>query len=322
MNVDPKQIARMITEDPDEVAPNDHFDDFEDEYTDAPYGYDEQGDALTRAGRPWTPELFAPNRLIFNGDMIVDYNDDPNLFTQIRQKMDAGAPQGSSWFDPIPNRAEAEAYEVLTAKEFYDYLLGKRGDPRSGEKGVWQGFETDTLIQNGLPEDKVRNEQLKIDPKKIARMITEDPDVAPSDHFDDFEDEYEDEDAGPICDTCGIRYNQNSPNHQYPGLIYSEVVRLSEILCASGYPCSRPFFNGRAFGDPVLPNMPSDADDLPDLGFGNVNDGMGGPAILPYCACGSGKVYKKCCRDQWKFCSSDCAREQRDKLKIEIEHNS
>ena len=97
---------------------------------------------------------------------------------------------------------------------------------------------------------------MNIDPEKIARMITEDPDeVVPSDHFDDFEDEYEDEDAGPICDTCGIRYNQNSPNHQYPGLIYSEVVRLSEILCASGYPCSRPYFNGRAFGDPVLPNM-------------------------------------------------------------------
>jgi hypothetical protein len=84
--------------------------------------------------------------------MIVDSSDDPNLFAQIRQKMDAGAHQGSSWFDPISNRAEAEAYEVLTAKEFYDYLLGKRGDPRSGEKDVWQGFETDTLIQNGLPE--------------------------------------------------------------------------------------------------------------------------------------------------------------------------
>jgi hypothetical protein len=35
---------------------------------------------------------------------------------------------------------------------------------------------------------------MKIDPEKIARMITEDPDeVAPSDHFDDFEDEYEDD---------------------------------------------------------------------------------------------------------------------------------
>ena len=32
MEIDPKQIARMITEDPDEVAPSDHFDDFEDEY--------------------------------------------------------------------------------------------------------------------------------------------------------------------------------------------------------------------------------------------------------------------------------------------------
>ena len=46
-----------------------------------------------------------------------------------------------------------------------------------------------------------------------------------------------------------------------------------------------------------------------------------GTVILPYCACGSGKVYKKCCRENWSFCSSDCAREQRDKLKIEIERN-
>jgi hypothetical protein len=32
MNIDPKKIARMITEDPNEVVPSDHFDDFEDEY--------------------------------------------------------------------------------------------------------------------------------------------------------------------------------------------------------------------------------------------------------------------------------------------------
>tara|TARA_R110000751_G_scaffold93925_2_gene183319 strand:- start:324 stop:818 length:495 start_codon:yes stop_codon:yes gene_type:complete len=31
-DVDPKKIAKMISEDPDEVAPDDHFDDFEDEY--------------------------------------------------------------------------------------------------------------------------------------------------------------------------------------------------------------------------------------------------------------------------------------------------
>jgi len=32
MNIDPKKIARMISEDPNEVAPSDHFDDTEDEY--------------------------------------------------------------------------------------------------------------------------------------------------------------------------------------------------------------------------------------------------------------------------------------------------
>ena len=163
---------------------------------------------------------------------------------------------------------------------------------------------------------------MNVDPKKIARMITEDPDeVNP---LDDIEDRYEDPNAGPICDVCGIRYNQAFAYHQYPGLIYSEVVRLSEILCASGYPCSRPFFNGRAFGDPVLPNMPSDADDLPaDNPLDDIRDEYAevGTVILPYCACGSGKVYKKCCRENWSFCSSDCAREQRDKLKIEIERN-
>ena len=162
---------------------------------------------------------------------------------------------------------------------------------------------------------------MNIDPKKIARMISEDPDeVAPGDHFDDTEDEYIDPDTGPICDICGIRYNPNrrdiDKNHRF---VFSEIWRLSEILCANGYPCSRRFYNQHAFGDPILPNVPSDADDLPDIGFGNVNDGMGGPAILPYCACGSGKVYKKCCRKNWSFCSSSCAREQLDKLKIEIE---
>ena len=34
MNIDPKKIARMITEDPNEIAPSDHFDDTEDEYID------------------------------------------------------------------------------------------------------------------------------------------------------------------------------------------------------------------------------------------------------------------------------------------------
>jgi len=36
MNIDPKQIARMISEDPDEVVPSDHFDDTEDEYVAEP----------------------------------------------------------------------------------------------------------------------------------------------------------------------------------------------------------------------------------------------------------------------------------------------
>ena len=34
MNIDPQKIARMISEDPNEVAPGDHFDDTEDEYMD------------------------------------------------------------------------------------------------------------------------------------------------------------------------------------------------------------------------------------------------------------------------------------------------
>jgi len=48
---------------------------------------------------------------------------------------------------------------------------------------------------------------MKIDPKKIARMISEDPNVAPDDHFDDTEDEYVDEewsgDSTP-CYKCKI----------------------------------------------------------------------------------------------------------------------
>ena len=40
MKIDPKQIARMITEDPDEIAPSDHFDDTEDEYVDEEWSGD------------------------------------------------------------------------------------------------------------------------------------------------------------------------------------------------------------------------------------------------------------------------------------------
>jgi hypothetical protein len=36
MTIDPKQIARMITEDPNEVVPSNHFDDTEDEYEEVP----------------------------------------------------------------------------------------------------------------------------------------------------------------------------------------------------------------------------------------------------------------------------------------------
>jgi len=111
---------------------------------------------------------------------------------------------------------------------------------------------------------------MKIDPKKIAKLISEDPNVAPDDHFDDFEDEYIDPDAEDAvdmaeCGNCGIEFNPNtqelSMDNEELNHIYSEVNRLSDILYTSGY-------------------------------YG------------------------------WWFCSSSCAREQRDKLKIEIEHNS
>ena len=36
MTIDPQKIARMISEDPNEVVPSDHFDDTEDEYVDEP----------------------------------------------------------------------------------------------------------------------------------------------------------------------------------------------------------------------------------------------------------------------------------------------
>jgi len=36
MNIDPKKIAKIISEDPDEVASDNHFDDTEDEYVDDP----------------------------------------------------------------------------------------------------------------------------------------------------------------------------------------------------------------------------------------------------------------------------------------------
>ena len=53
---------------------------------------------------------------------------------------------------------------------------------------------------------------MKIDPKQIARMITEDPDeVAPSDHFDDFEDEYE-HDMGEyvFCSSCNTEFDASA----------------------------------------------------------------------------------------------------------------
>tara|TARA_R110000765_G_scaffold10110_1_gene31453 strand:+ start:320 stop:670 length:351 start_codon:yes stop_codon:yes gene_type:complete len=95
---------------------------------------------------------------------------------------------------------------------------------------------------------------------KIARMITEDPDeVVPSDHFDDFEDEYEDYDY--YCDNCNAGFDpwapellRNNEAGKEFSRIYDEVYRLSNSMAERDYPI---------------------------------------------------------------LCSSDCAREQRDKLKID-----
>ena len=55
---------------------------------------------------------------------------------------------------------------------------------------------------------------MKIDPKKIARMISEDPNV-PSDHFDDTEDEYKTEPRSVLIDetntpVVAIPYNNRA----------------------------------------------------------------------------------------------------------------
>ena len=82
---------------------------------------------------------------------------------------------------------------------------------------------------------------MKIDPEKIARMITEDPDVAPSDHFDDFEDEYEsnDDDFDGECDWCGVGIHAGGDHmDNYDGdfdRIYAEVDRLSKTEEALEY---------------------------------------------------------------------------------------
>jgi len=81
---------------------------------------------------------------------------------------------------------------------------------------------------------------MKIDPKKIARMITEDPnEVVPSDHFDDFEDEYGVPGVVADCNNCGVEFNpwvpELSADNEEFGRIYDEVDRLSEILYTSGY---------------------------------------------------------------------------------------
>jgi len=83
---------------------------------------------------------------------------------------------------------------------------------------------------------------MKIDPKQIARMITEDPnEVVPSDHFDDFEDEYEsnDDEFDGECDWCGVGIHAGGDHmDNYDGdfdRIYAEVDRLSKTEEALEY---------------------------------------------------------------------------------------
>ena len=53
---------------------------------------------------------------------------------------------------------------------------------------------------------------MNIDPKQIAKMISEDPDVASGDHFNDTEDEYVDPDA---CRYCGKKETLSSAMLNY-----------------------------------------------------------------------------------------------------------
>jgi len=62
---------------------------------------------------------------------------------------------------------------------------------------------------------------MNIDPKKIARMISEDPnEVAPSDHFDDTEDEYR---------------SNNPPDQEFDIIINFEVLEL-DVVAGGGHP--------------------------------------------------------------------------------------
>jgi hypothetical protein len=169
MDIDPKQIARMISEDPNEVPSNpdfSHFDDTEDEYVDedtlARNEMRNSGDIATKYlnANKRTPEDFVDWQNIQVGssvDMVWSAEDD------------YGAPPGHfQYYHPV----------------FYDFVGFVYFDD-----GVWKHKLTDQAAQRA-GGDYSSWEEL-IDPKKIARMISEDPDeVAPSNHFDDTEDEY------------------------------------------------------------------------------------------------------------------------------------
>ena len=105
-DVDPEKIARMITEDPNEVVPSDHFDDFEDEYKAYDYDEEEAGEEMHAWGD------FMVSYLNTNKHVPADFTQDEDFpgsrpfVTMIYWEMFSDAPGGGHFHYRHPDYDE------------------------------------------------------------------------------------------------------------------------------------------------------------------------------------------------------------------------
>ena len=117
---------------------------------------------------------------------------------------------------------------------------------------------------------------MNIDPKKIARMITEDPDeVAPSDHFDDTEDEYVDDDPNfPDIPQFGLSHTEallqraeEIARSAHEGQLYGDVPYINHPLAVKARVGDNPIVQTVALLHDVIEDSSTSSQDLLDAGI-------------------------------------------------------
>jgi len=115
---------------------------------------------------------------------------------------------------------------------------------------------------------------MKIDPKKIARLISEDPNV-PSDHFDDTEDEYVDDDPNfPDIPQFGLSHTEallqraeEIARSAHEGQLYGDVPYINHPLAVKARVGNNLMAQVVAILHDVLEDTPASSQDLLDAGI-------------------------------------------------------